>query len=281
VIDNGGYHDGSTEAAASGRGQARRIGWSEANRLIDGRRGGSGATDLDTLLAVAAAPASEATLDPAQLEPVLLAFRRAGIGAGPAPQSRPRRVVRQRSPRAALVKCAAVLLVVGGSGVAAATAGALPAPVQQIAHDYLGGVGIPAPAASGTAGPAPSGTPSSSGSPSLSPSAGGGQPSADTAQLMPLCQTVAANPQDWRSVLDPADQAALAAAAGAPGHVEQYCATLLATASSSADSGDEGATPSPAQSTEPSSKATPGASATHGNSHASHSPSPNPHSTEH
>ncbi|HZU54473.1 MAG TPA: hypothetical protein VFA06_01265 [Actinocrinis sp.] len=279
MIDNGGYHDGSTEAAASGRGPARRIGWSEANRLIDGRQGGSGATDLDTLLAVAAAPASEATLDPAQLEPVLMAFRRAGIGAGPAPQPQPRRAVRQRSPRVALVKCAAVLMVVGGSGVAAATAGVLPASVQQIAHDYLGGVGIPAPAASGTAGPAPSGTPSPSGSPS--PSAGSGRQAATTAQLMPLCQTVAANPQDWRSVLDPADQEALVAAAGAPGHVEQYCATLLATASSSADSGDEGATPSPAQSTEPSSKATPGASATHGNSHASHSPSPNPHSTEH
>lgn len=275
MIDNGGYRGGSPESARSRSGPARRIGWSTANRLVDGSRGGPGASDLDMLLAVAAAPASEATLDPAQLEPVLMAFRRAG--AEPAPQ--PRRVTRRRSSRALLVKCAAALLVAGGSGVAAASAGMLPASVQQIAHEYFGGVGIPAPAASRTAGSNPSGTPSPSGSPSAS--AGGDEAAANNARLTPLCQAVAANPLDWRSVLDAADQATLVAAAGAPGHVEQYCATLLAAASSSPAGGNQGVTPSPAQPTTPSSKPTPGASATHGNSHASHSPSPNPHSTGH
>lgn len=277
MIDNGGYRGGPTEAVRSRRGPAGRIGWTTANRLVDGNQVGSGASDLDMLLAVAAAPASEATLDPAQLEPVLMAFRRAGIGADPTPQ--PRRVNRRRSSRALLVKCAAALMVVGGSGVAAASAGVLPASVQRIAHDYFGGVGIPAPAASRTAGSTSSGMPSPSGSPS--PSAGGDEAAANTARLIPLCQTVASNPGDWRSVLDTADQAALVAAAGAPGHVPQYCAALLATASSSPADGSEGVTPSPAQPTGPSSKPTPGASATHGNSHASHSPSPNPHSTGH
>jgi len=291
-----GYPGRPAHAAGSGRRPARRIGWGAASRRVDGengRRGGNGenggrggngenggrgAGNLDTLLAIAAAPPSEATLDPAQLEPILMAFRGAGIGANPTPQ--PRRVIRQRSSRAALVKCAAVFLVVGGSGVAAASAGVLPSSMQQIAHEYFGGVGIPAPAASGTAGVIPSTAPGTAGSPSPAPSPGEAT-AGSTAQLMPLCQTVAENPQQWRSVLDTADQAALVAAAGAPGHVGQYCAALLATSSSSAVSGNQGVTPSPAQPTEPSSRATPGASATHGNAHPSHSPSPNPHSTGH
>lgn len=281
-----GYPGRPAHAARPGRRPPRRIGWGAASRRVDGENGGRGAGNLDMLLAVAAAPPSEATLDPARLEPILMAFRGAGTsagagaGAGAGSSAPPRSRTRPRSPRLALVKCAAVFLVVGGSGVAAASAGVLPASMQQIAHEYLGGVGIPAPGASGTAGVNPSTAPGTAGSLSPAPSPGAAT-AGSTAQLMPLCQTVAANPQEWRSVLDTADQAALVAAAGAPGHVEQYCAALLATSSSSAVSGNRGVTPSPGQPTETPSKATPGASATHGNAHASHSPSPNPHSTGH
>jgi hypothetical protein len=294
----GGYRGGRDDAASSRQRPAPRIGWGAAGRLVDGDLGGDlggvpGVTDLDTLLAIASAPASEATLDPARLEPILVAFRGAAIAAAttatvPRSETRPRPQVRSqaqaqaraRSPRAALVKCAAAFLVVGGSGVAAASAGVLPTSVQRIAHDYFGGVGIPAPSSSEAAGSNPSATPGAPGSAAATP--GPGEATAgDAAQLLPLCRQVAANPQNWRTVLDAADQAALVAVAGDPGHVRQYCATALALPSSGPSDEGRSAEPSPAQSAGPASSADPEPSETHGNGHASHSPSPNPHSTGH
>jgi hypothetical protein len=279
-----GYPGRPAHAAQSRRRPARRIGWGSASRLVDGENGGHGAGNLDTLLTIAAAPPSEATLDPARLEPILMAFRGAGAGTharvGAGWSAPPRSRTRPRSPRAAMVKCAAVFLVIGGSGVAAASAGVLPTSVQQIAHDYFGGVGIPAPAVSGTADANPSMTPSAAGS--LSPAPGPGEATAGgTAQLMPLCRKISANAQNWRTGLAAADQAALVAAAGEPGHVRQYCATLLTLPSGGAAGESQSAAPSPTLSGEPSPSASPEPTATHGNGHASHSPSPNPHGTGH
>ena len=277
-----GYPGRPAHAAQPRRRPARRIGWGSASRLVEGENGGRSTGNLDTLLAVAAAPPSEATLDPVRLEPILMAFRGAGdrAGAGGGSPAPPRSAIRPRSPRAAVVKCAAVFLVIGGSGVAAASAGALPTSMQQIAHDYFGGVGIPAPAASGTAGANPSIAASAAGS--LSPAPGSGEAAAGgSAQLMPLCRKVAANAQNWRAGLGAADQAALAAAAGEPGHVRQYCATLLTLPSGGPAGESQSATPSPTVSGEPSPSASPEPTATHGNGHASHSPSPKPHSTGH
>jgi hypothetical protein len=281
MTKHGGYRGdgGSTNAARTRHGPAKRIGWTAAGRLVDGKNGGPGTEELGALIAVAAAPASDAATDVMRLEPVLTAFRRAGVAS--APQREARRAIRPRSSRAVLVKFATLFLILAGSGVAAASAGVLPAPMQRIAHDYFGGVGIPAPSVSGGAGSiSPSGTPSASGSPSPTPGPGD-TTAANAAQLMPLCQTVAANSQNWRSVLDATDQAALIAAAGSPGHVPQYCAALLADSSNGASAGAPGTTSTPGQPSEPSSRPSPDASATHGNGHASHSPSPNPHSTGH
>lgn len=295
MTDNSGYRSNSPDPVNSGstgpsrrRGPAKHIGWSAASRLVDGQRGGPGTQELGTLLAVASAPASEATLDPVRLEPVLAAFRAAVPGSAP---QRPAQRQAQRQPQPArpsrsaqtlLVKCATVFVLLAGSGVAAASAGVLPASVQRIAHDYFGGVGIPAPssASSSAADSNPSTTPSTAGSGTASPGSGAAS-AATTAQLMPLCRQVAANPQNWRSVIDAADQAALVTVAGDPGHVRQYCATLLALPSAGPANASQSATPSPAQSAGPSPTASPVPSATHGNGHGSHSPSPKPHSTGH
>lgn len=282
MTGGGGGHPGRGPAHAARPGQRpqRRIGWGAANRLIDGDDGRHGIGDLDTLLAVAAAPPSEATLDSARLEPILVAFRAAGAGARSTMPTPTRDRIRRRSPRVALVKCAAAFLVVGGSGVAAASAGVLPTSVQRIAHDYFGGVGIPAPAASEAAASNPSTTPGAAGSPTPAPGAGDGT-TGSTAQLMPLCRTVAANAQNWRVGLSRTDQAALIAAAGEPGHVKQYCATLLTLPSGGPANASQGAAPSSTLSGEPSPTARPEPTATHGNGHPAHSPSPNPHSTGH
>lgn len=276
MTNKGGYRDGRANAAVSRRGPARQIGWGAASRLVDGKHGGPGTEDLGTLLAIAAAPAREMTADPARLEPVLAAYRRAGADQAAAHRS----AARPALSRSALAKCAAVLLVFGGSSVAAASAGVLPASVQRIAHDYLGGVGIPAPSSHGPAVSSPSETPSAVGSPSATIGRGDAS-EGGAAQITTLCQKVAASTHGWRAGLDAADQAALVTAAAGSGNVKQYCVTLLTQSGSGASGGGQSAAPSPSASPSPSPTASPEATDTHGGGHVNHSPSPNPHSTGH
>ncbi|MGH6657312.1 MAG: hypothetical protein ACRDVE_19185, partial [Actinocrinis sp.] len=80
------------------------------------------------------------------VESVELADRRWGTAVPPGRARARRRVV----SLSFAVRGAAVLLVVCGGAMAAADAGMLPDPIQRIAHQYLGGVGVPTP--SGPAG---------------------------------------------------------------------------------------------------------------------------------
>ena len=248
------------------------LGWGAASRLVDGKHGGPGTEELDTLLAVASAPIRETTADSARLATVLAAYRRAGAEHATAHRS----VTRRPASRSALAKCAVFFLIFSGSSVAAASAGILPASVQRMAHDYFGDVGIPAPSSHGTAVSSPSETPSASGSPAATTPRGTAQSSA--AQITMLCQKVAANMHNWRAGLNDADQSALLTAAGSSDNVRPYCAALLAQSSSAP--GGPSAMPSPSASA-PSPTASPEPTDTHGSGHVNHSPSPNPHSTGH
>jgi hypothetical protein len=170
-----------------------------------------------------------------------------------------------------LVKCAVAFALATGCGVVAAGAGVLPGPVQQFAHDVLGGVGVPAP---GTPGTASSGGSTASATATVNGTGGSASPSPDaaTATLEALCGQVAHDGSDWLGGLTGDDQATLSAAAGGEQKVVSYCARLLAGSSKATAASSPGAA---------SASASPGAAATHGNGHATHTPSPNPHSTAH
>lgn len=288
---------GPDDSVRSRRRGTARIGWFAAGRLVEGEFDGPGAEDLRALLTVAAAPQAEKRADAASLEPVLAAFRRAAWNepasnrtastrADSARRASARTAASRtasahaastpRVPRSLAAKCAVVFFVIGGSSVAAASAGILPASVQRIAHEYFGDAGIPAPSDSQS-----SGTSSASGSPSPAPSpdsAGSGSATAAgtaAGPLVTLCRAVALNTQNWRSGLDSADQATLIAAAGGANDVKQYCADLLAQ-----DGGQgQNATATPSANAASSQDGNPQATATHPNNGHSSSRSPSPHPT--
>ncbi len=249
--------------------------------------------NLDALLAAAAAPPLEEERDERALAEVLTMFNtagaaaKAGIGtAEPITAFSPVEPVEQADPRAQrraqrarlVVKCAAVLAIFTGTGIAAASAGILPAPVQSFVHHVLGGIGVPGPSpgstpgggvsASASAGPSLSTGPGSAASPATSNGAGGGatgtpnaaaSPSAGEASLVTLCTEVQGSGNSWQSTMSAPDQARLIAAAGSANKVHAYCAQLLrssdgAAATPSAISSGSADTASPA----------PSATATHG-----------------
>jgi hypothetical protein len=262
----------SDAGGATRRSGSRRIGWRAARRLVDGAVTGQDADDLRTLLSLASAPSTAASADSARLGLVLAAYREAAYAPPPPPTGGA--PVRQRSATHVLAaRCAVVALLLSGAGVTAASTGMLPRPIQRIAHQWFGGEGIPAPSGSGAAGDAAL---SASSSPS-------GQQTSTTPMPTPgamasnalstLCAVVSAAPKDWQDQLDAADQATLITAAGGQQKVKQYCTKLLAQATESAASSSAAASTS----------ATPSADATttHGNAHATHTSSPNPHSTGH
>jgi hypothetical protein len=234
-----------------------------------------GNPELDDLLAAAAAAPQDDERDERDLAPVLLAFTVAGRDAaadeptrGRAAGWRPGRM----SGRLA-VKCAAALLAATACGVAAAGANVLPTPVQQLAHDLLGRVGVPAPRTPGTTSsgsPAASATGTPTASPTPAADSGSAAATPDAATVTALCGTIAHSGNKWRTELDQADQATLIAAAGSENKVVSYCARLLSGALKSTATASAG-TASAAASAD--------ATATHGKAHASHTP--NPHSTAH
>lgn len=225
--------------------------------------------DLAALLAAAAAPDPERDGGERGLEAVLAAYRAAadapvretdmmgavegrlaaaGSGSGRA-GSRVPSPRRGRFTLALAVKCAAVLVVVAGTGVAAASVGALPAPMQRLAHDYLGGVGIPAPAtappsvnASATPrlGPSRPDTPNPTPVPTGSASAQSGQ--ATPNELLALCEIVVQAGDNWHSDLDKAQRDLLTTAAGGNPQVPAYCATVIASNTPSAPAASPSAT---------------------------------------
>ncbi|WP_203932080.1 hypothetical protein [Virgisporangium ochraceum] len=193
----------------------------DADLLLDGTPSGGGPggsagaggahAGLVELLAVAAAPPRPAEL--AGEEAAVAAFRR-GFDARPARPAavgpagaRPRR-------RVAVVALSVVVALVGGTAYAAGTS-RLPDPVQQRLHEALSGIGVPP--------PSPDAPPPSAASPATS---------SDRAHLTLLCRA-------WQSTrttpgaphIGPDDQRTLAAAAGGPNRIADYCATLAPTPS--------------------------------------------------
>jgi hypothetical protein len=223
--------------------------------------------DRELAAVLAAANAAYGRPDERELAVLLALFNAPGPGpvGGAAPKARPStsRAAASRPGWATgrlVVKCSAAFVLAAGCGVAAAGAGVLPNPVQQLAHDVLGGVGVPPPRTPGADGGTSSAT-ASAPSGSASPSA------AALAALTPLCEAVAQDGNAWRAALAKDEQATLVAAAGGEQKVVAYCARLLADSSTSTAI--------------PSATASSGATATHGAGHATHSPSPKSHSTGH
>lgn len=272
-----GYRDDPAPSQRSGRPHpAERIGWIAAGRLAAGISAGRGSRHLNALLTAAAQLPAPDRFDPAESEELtalLAAYRDAAYrnAAESAPRtSRARTSRRVGGTRLLLVKCAAALFVVAGTGLATATAGMLPDPVQRLAHDYFGSVGVPAPSASGGAG---SPTTPASGSPAVSQSPSAVAGSADAATTA-LCRTVADDPQKWHAELDATDQALLDAAAGGNEKVVAYCTRIIASDGSAEGNGASASAGATGTSSPTASGAQP--TATHGAPHPSHSPSPGP-----
>jgi hypothetical protein len=229
-------------------GRVRRIGLSEADRLVAGARPDPDMEGLAGLLdaARAATPGEDLAGERAAVAGFLAERQRAVPTAPP----RTRRVVRMIAMKAAL---AIALLAFGGTALAART-GSLPAAAQERAHALLSGVGVPAPAPAPP--PAPSKRPTTGGAsasavpspiPTPAPSATGA-----TATLE-LCRVWdAARQQPPGKAVPAPTRRALAAAAGGMPKIDAFCAELLgsATASGTASpsataSGSEQATAEP------------------------------------
>jgi hypothetical protein len=104
-----------------------------------------GNRELADVLAAAGAITREQ--DEQELAAILAVFNMAD--PGPFDGARPGARAGVRRPKRVTgrfaVKCTAALVLVVGCAATAAGAGVLPSPVQRLAHDMLGGVGIPAP----------------------------------------------------------------------------------------------------------------------------------------
>lgn len=223
--------------------------------------------DLAALLAAAAAPDPERDGDEHGLAAVLAVYRSAAdapvretdmmgavegrpaaAGSGRA-GSRIPSTRRGRFTFALAVKCTAVLVVVAGAGVAAASVGALPAPMQRLAHDYLGGVGIPAPTTappSANASTTPRVGASRSDTPNPTPAPTGSASALSTQspnELVALCEIVVQAGDNWHSDLDKAQRDLLTAAAGGNSQVPAYCETVVASNTPSAPAASPSSSP--------------------------------------
>jgi hypothetical protein len=201
-------------------------------------------------------------------------------GSAASASAAPGSVEPQRRPlmsRSLLAKCAVAFFLAAGAGVGAAGAGVLPSSIQRIAHDYLGGVGVPppsstaaSPSSSAGAGVGPTSTPGSAVTPESSGSAAGSvapSQSASLSQLIALCNIVVENDKNWHSAVDKTQRDILVAAAGGEPQVLTFCSDLLTNPTpTGSSSGSSSASPS----------ATPSAAATtqHGKAHESKSPKP-------
>lgn len=201
--------------------------------------------DLDALFAAATADAFPEERNEEILTVVLAAFNAAGMAecerAGDAAAGECRtRARRGRTP--VIVRCAAMLFVAAGGGVVAASAGILPASAQSLAHQFLGGIGVPAPNSNGTSqggaafSPIPTAS-STSTSQVLSRARGvvttpdgSATSSAMDSTLRSLCSEVIGNGNSWQGSLSDQDLALLTAAAGGDKKIVPYCAHLSAPA---------------------------------------------------
>jgi len=219
--------------------RVRWIGRREADRLLAGGSVHADRRGLADLLAALAAPASPGELR--GKDAAVAAFVQAGgrRTAGGAVASTLRRAL-----AAVAVSAAAVLL---GAGAWAAEIGALPRPVQQVAHDLFSGAGVPPPrppqsdptsgrgepAESGAArtgdGPAGTSPPGGPSGPSATP--GRGEADRDEPPLVQLCRIYQAHQLHPDDVpMGPQSLRRLAAAADGAANIDRFCVALLAEA---------------------------------------------------
>src|SRR5262249_50801637 len=198
----------------------RRIGAREAEQLLTGTSTSPDRRDLVRLLAAAAGPA----------RPQELADERTAVAAFVRASRRPPRVRPPRAgppppralPRAVAIKVAvgAALLFLGGAALAAET-GTLPDGVQQRVHDFLSGLGVPAPAGSDRSGADEDRT-------RPTPSATGRPPTTHEPAIVAQCRAfVLSHRKPHPSSVDPAVLRALIAAAGSEANIAAYCAEVL------------------------------------------------------
>jgi hypothetical protein len=218
----------------------RRLGAREAERLLTGAPTGSDRRDLVRLLAAAAGPVRPRELSGEST--VVAAFVHA---------SRQPLVPRVERDRPALTRwltqtvaikvvAGAAALLVGAAALAAET-GTLPDGVQQHAHDFFSGLGVPAPDASGpSTSPSPGGT-----GPGPNPSMSSHPPATPDAAITALCRTyVQSQKKPDSKALDPAALRTLAAAAGGEARILPYCEEVLAS-SVAPPAGSDDPTPTP------------------------------------
>ncbi len=219
----------------------RRLGAREAERLLTGALTGPDRRDLVRLLAAAAGPVRPRELSGEST--VVAAFVHA---------SRQPLVPRVERDRPALTRwltqtvaikvvAGAAALLVGAAALAAET-GTLPDGVQQHAHDFFSGLGVPAPDASG---PSASPSPGGSGQPGPNPSASSNPLATPDAAIAALCHTfVQSQKKPDSKAMDPAALRTLAAAAGGEAEIPAYCEEVLANSVAPPASGDD-QTPTP------------------------------------
>jgi hypothetical protein len=226
---------GSALQSAMRTRNTRRIGPTEADRLVAGHPPGPDHRGLGVLLDAATAPPSVEELagETAAMARFVLAYR----GAAAKPPAR-NRVWVPRSARMVAIKVAAgvAVLAAGGTAVAAET-GNLPAGVQQ----FFSALGVPAP----VGGPQPTATGAgparSSGSASPSPTAAPSRVAASTrpaeATALGLCRAWdAARADPHGRAMAAASRQALAAAAGGEKEITDFCTSLLATSAAATGS---------------------------------------------
>jgi hypothetical protein len=212
--------------------KTRRIGRTEADRLVAGNPPGPDHRGLAVLLDAATAPPSVEELagETAAVARYVAAFR--ATAAEPSARDRVR-VPRPAKMIATKVAVGIAILTAGGTAVAAET-GNLPAGVQH----FFSALGVPAPdggpqpTATG-AGPAPSrgsATPTPAPTPAPSRSGATTRPAETTA--LDLCRAWDDTRETPGKPMPAASRRALAAAAGGENQIDGFCASLLATSAS-------------------------------------------------
>jgi hypothetical protein len=217
--------------------RTRRIGPTEADRLVAGNPPDPDHRGLGVLLDAATAPPSVEELagETAAVARYVAAFR--ATAAEPAARDRVRV---PRSAKMIVTKVAAgvAILTAGGTAVAAET-GNFPAGVQH----FFSALGVPAPdggpqpTATG-AGPAPS-RGSATPSPTPAPSRSGATPRPAETTALVLCRAWDDTRQKPGNPMPAASRRALAAAAGGEKKIDGFCASLLAM-SAAATTGQPG-----------------------------------------
>ena len=214
---------------------ARRIGRTEADRLVAGNPPGPDHRGLGVLLDAATAPPSVEELagETAAVARYVAAFR--ATAAEPSARDRVR-VPRSAKMIAVKVAAGVAVLAAGGTAVAAET-GNLPAGVQH----FFSALGVPAP----DGGPQPTATgagPASSrgsSAPTPAPSRGGATTSPAETTALDLCRAWDDTRETPGKPMPAASRRVLAAAAGGEKRIDGFCASLLAT-SASATTGPPG-----------------------------------------